>query len=428
MNSNNKNIQNSIIKKFTEIADYNSSNILSQSAECKINFGENSSNKESIINISTEDVNIIKKDDNRSNDCRYNNIFEVSEVECRIIDLYSKSYTPDKGKVVVIRHLRKDNALNNLSENEKVLIKVLAEKKFEEVKDKVDYIKLIFVPILLSLIQNPKIKILYMEDYYNTDKKPYEMDIYAIRDTFSSLMKDTSLTRVFILFEDQIKENQEEELTYQKEKENELEVIKKLIDSEPKEILSHLENLFEKTAENCKLLGDFLDEVNDHEGAICQYINWAIKEPKNAKAYNNIGFGYLIYLKKPKEAYPYLLQAIELDPKHYRARNNLGCACFQMGNYIEALFYYIESYSLNSENPRNLYNIAEVLNVYFEEYELSIKYFKKSIEFFKQEKENGRYNQRLSKAYRQIGAIYETKFNDKVKALECSENAVKFDC
>jgi len=235
-----------------------------------------------------------------------------------IKDRNFKNYTPTKGSVIVIRHFKIENVLKDN-------YKVIAEKLIDNIKNIQDYMKLVFVPLLI-LKAKFKIKILIIEDYYNENKKFIELFIYGIRDTYKTIINDKSITRIFILEEDQSYENQEKDPNIQFEIEKD--EIMELVDGDSKVIVDKFEREFEKSADTYRLSGYLLNAVGDYHGAIDMYNKIIELDPKNSYAYNYIGYNYLIDLENPKVSIDYFVKAIKIDPENFKALNNLGCAYY----------------------------------------------------------------------------------------------------
>jgi len=291
----------------------------------------------------------------------------------------------------------------------------------------IDYLKPVHVLVICFQAKIP-IKILFIEDYYDPEKNnPIYLDIYAIKDTYKNFNKDK--TPVFIFYEDQTNENQEKELNFRFDMgEDE---ITNLLEMNPVDLLSNLENRCEKNVDTYKILGDFADDILvNHALSIDYYKKITELDPKNSKAHNNIGFDYMIYLNNPLKAIEFFEKAIKLDPQYARAYNNLGVAYSMTKNYNAALFNFGKSIEYGPLNPRALFNIGKILDLQSKEYELAIKYYNKAISAFEQGNEIVRANPYHSEAYFNLGKIYESKLEvnlrDECKAKECYENAKKY--
>jgi len=292
--------------------------------------------------------------------------------------------------------------------------KILAEKSFDEIKNKEDYLKLIHIPLFL-VGEKVDVKVLFIKDFYDLGKKPIEIESNGIESTYYSLNKDKSFSRVFILCEKPI-ENEEKELNiwFDMGKDE----IMKLIDSDPNELMSNFVHKLDKSVKAYKLLGEFSDNVlNDHLLAIYYYKKMLDLDPNNPIANNNIGYDFLIYLKDPIESISYFIKAIESDPSYSDAYNNLGYAYNQVGKYELALINYKESIKYGPDNSTALFNIGELLDEKYE-FELAIEYYKKAIASFEIKREFLIYNQNHSKAYNNIGNIYEFKLESKMRDID----------
>jgi Tfp pilus assembly protein PilF len=78
------------------------------------------------------------------------------------------------------------------------------------------------------------------------------------------------------------------------------------------------------------------DRCGDFDKADAQYGKLAKVLPRDADLFNDWGYSYYERTKWP-EAEKHLRHALELDPHHSRARDNLGLVLGQQGKYAEAL-------------------------------------------------------------------------------------------
>ncbi len=83
--------------------------------------------------------------------------------------------------------------------------------------------------------------------------------------------------------------------------------------------------------------------------ALDLYDNILSLSPENANSLHNIGYIYLVFQDKPKEAAAYFTRAIEASPEFYEAYYNRALAYEKMGNKAEAAKDYKRTLEVNPD-------------------------------------------------------------------------------
>ena len=115
---------------------------------------------------------------------------------------------------------------------------------------------------------------------------------------------------------------------------------------------------YPKNAEVRDAYGDFLWGMNDHDGALREWLAGERIEPKNAEILNHLGGAYMTR-GEPKTALGFYLRAIEAEPEnahtHFSAANIAGLFRHDLGRtedecYTLALKHFAEAHRLAPQN------------------------------------------------------------------------------
>lgn len=130
--------------------------------------------------------------------------------------------------------------------------------------------------------------------------------------------------------------------------------------------------------------------------------DWAIKylykalrlNPKNAGAYNYIGYSWLELDKNLSRALRLIEKALEIEPDNPAYIDSLGWCYYKMGNYELALSLLLKAYNLKNDDPVVNEHIGDVYNELGMK-EDACKFFKLSLDKFKEEKDRERIRNKL---------------------------------
>lgn len=108
------------------------------------------------------------------------------------------------------------------------------------------------------------------------------------------------------------------------------------------------------------LLGNFYFEKKDHSGAIEQYIAAIHKHPDFLRAYENLGYSFMLNDEQEK-ALPVLLKAIELGSNDSQIHGLIGFLYLEKELYLSALAAYEMAMLFNPRNNTWRYGILQCL-------------------------------------------------------------------
>ncbi len=117
---------------------------------------------------------------------------------------------------------------------------------------------------------------------------------------------------------------------------------------------------FEVSATLNFLLGNLYFEINDHSLAIEQYISAIHKHPDFLRAYENLGYSFMLNDEKEK-ALPVLLKAIELGSNDSQIHGLIGFLYLEMELYLSAMAAYETAMLFNPRNNTWRFGILQCL-------------------------------------------------------------------
>ncbi|MBC9867092.1 MAG: tetratricopeptide repeat protein [Opitutae bacterium] len=117
---------------------------------------------------------------------------------------------------------------------------------------------------------------------------------------------------------------------------------------------------FEVSATLNFLLGNFYFETNDHSRAIEQYISAIHKHPDFLRAYENLGYSFMLNDEKEK-ALPVLLKAIELGSNDSQIHGLIGFLYLEKELYLSAMAAYEIAMLFNPRNNTWRFGILQCL-------------------------------------------------------------------
>jgi tetratricopeptide (TPR) repeat protein len=131
------------------------------------------------------------------------------------------------------------------------------------------------------------------------------------------------------------------------------------------ERLIALSNDPEEHGEYYLVLGCFMEQIRDYQGAVGFYCRALGLEPcRNRTWYfihNNLGYS-LNQLENYDRAIPYLRRAIEIDPGLPNAYKNLGLAFEAKGNFVEAAELFVAATQADASDSRSLAHLESLIS------------------------------------------------------------------
>lgn len=113
----------------------------------------------------------------------------------------------------------------------------------------------------------------------------------------------------------------------------------------------------ERTAEDWLMMGNIMQDKEEIDKAIYMFSQAVNVNPKYYKAHYNLGY---IYLSKnqPNMALDEFKLAVRYKPDFFYGYYNMGCAYLKLGKYSTAKYNFFKALDLKANEPDVYYNIA----------------------------------------------------------------------
>ncbi len=113
----------------------------------------------------------------------------------------------------------------------------------------------------------------------------------------------------------------------------------------------------DRSAQDWLMLGNIMQDKEKITEAIYMYNQAINKDPKFYKAHYNLGYIYFIQ-EKPNMALTEFKKAVKYNPEFSYGYYNIGCAYLKLKNYRNAKYYFFKSMDLRANEPNIYYNLA----------------------------------------------------------------------
>lgn len=112
-----------------------------------------------------------------------------------------------------------------------------------------------------------------------------------------------------------------------------------------------------RTAEDCLLLGNILQDKDKINEAIYMFNEAINKDPKYYKAHYNLGYIYFIQ-GKPNLALSEFKKTVKLKDDFSYGYYNMGCAYLKLKDYRNAKYNFFRALDAGNSEPSIYYNLA----------------------------------------------------------------------
>lgn len=113
----------------------------------------------------------------------------------------------------------------------------------------------------------------------------------------------------------------------------------------------------ERTSSDWVMMGNIMQDKEQIEQAVYMFNQAINTDPKNYKAHYNLGY---IYLSKnqPNMALKEFKLAVKYKPDFSYGYYNIGCAYLKLGKYSTAKYNFFKALDLKANEPNIYYNLA----------------------------------------------------------------------
>ncbi|MBR1425416.1 tetratricopeptide repeat protein [bacterium] len=113
----------------------------------------------------------------------------------------------------------------------------------------------------------------------------------------------------------------------------------------------------ERTAQDWLMMGNIMQDKDKIPEAVYMFNQALNKEPKYYKAHYNLGYIYFIQ-DKPNMALAEFKKAVKYNPEFAYGYYNIGCVYLKLKNYGSAKYNFFKALDLRANEPNVYYNLA----------------------------------------------------------------------